>query len=137
MKLVTKSCMVGILFSTDELYILNQALNEVCNGLYLENFEKCMNAKREEVNSLLLKIHTICIRKCRLFQCEQNGLVVHLLDSDIFLLKSSLEIVCCEIDKFEFDTRLGTSINNVIALLDSLTVMSEIFSHMDEMIERH
>ena len=45
-----------ISFSESELLILNAALNEICNGIDLEEFETRMGSDREEVSILLGKI---------------------------------------------------------------------------------
>lgn len=60
MKLKSKSgdC-VEIQLTSDELMILNNALNEVCNGLDLPEFHTRMGAGREEVGRLLEEIHSI------------------------------------------------------------------------------
>ena len=48
---------ITVNFEIDELYILNNALNEVCNGLYLDAFSTRMGSEREQVAALLAEIH--------------------------------------------------------------------------------
>lgn len=44
----------------DELGIINNALNEVCNGIHLEGeFDTRMGCTVEEARELLAKIHTL------------------------------------------------------------------------------
>jgi hypothetical protein len=44
----------------DELEIINNALNEVCNGIHLEGeFETRMGCSVEEARALLAKIHAL------------------------------------------------------------------------------
>lgn len=43
----------GVEFDRQELLIIHAALNEVCNGIALFEFETRMGAKREEVARLL------------------------------------------------------------------------------------
>ena len=44
----------------DELYIINNALNEVCNGIDLEGeFDTRMGCTVEEARELLAKIHAL------------------------------------------------------------------------------
>lgn len=47
---------VELQLSREELLILNNALNEACNGLSLFDFETRMGATREEVQSVLKNI---------------------------------------------------------------------------------
>ena len=45
--------------TTDELGIINNALNEVCNGIPLEGeFDTRMGCTMEEARALLAKIHS-------------------------------------------------------------------------------
>jgi hypothetical protein len=45
----------------EELRIINNALNEVCNGIHLEGeFDTRMGCTLEEGRALLAKIHTLC-----------------------------------------------------------------------------
>ena len=47
-----------------ELYIINNALNEVCNGIHLKGeFDTCMGCTVEEARELLVKIHTLASRQ--------------------------------------------------------------------------
>ncbi|MBD2604485.1 hypothetical protein H6G81_08065 [Scytonema hofmannii FACHB-248] len=48
-----------IQFSIDKLLILNNALNEVCNGIKLPEFSTRMGAEREEVKILLKSINKL------------------------------------------------------------------------------
>jgi hypothetical protein len=46
-------------FSLEELFILNNALNEVCNGMRVPEFATRMGAELDEVDDLLDQIHSI------------------------------------------------------------------------------
>ena len=47
----------------DELFIINNALNEVCNGIHLEReFSTRMGHSVEEARELLDKIHALASR---------------------------------------------------------------------------
>ena len=60
MRLVTKEANGATLqFTEDELHILNNALNEVCNGLDLWEFSTRMGAERGEVQRLLAEIQNL------------------------------------------------------------------------------
>jgi hypothetical protein len=46
--------------TNDELRIINNALNEVCNGIDLEGeFETRMGCTLQEARDVLVKVHTI------------------------------------------------------------------------------
>jgi len=46
--------------TTDELGIINNALNEVCNGIHLEKeFDTRIGCTVEEARELLVKIHSL------------------------------------------------------------------------------
>lgn len=45
--------------STDELYLINNALNETLNGIDLEEFQTRVGASREVVGALLQDIHAL------------------------------------------------------------------------------
>lgn len=52
--------------SEEELKIINNALNEVCNGIQLEGeFDTRMGCNVEEARAVLAKIHALAIDSCR------------------------------------------------------------------------
>lgn len=51
---------VGLRASPEELLILNNALNEVCHGLDMEEFGTRMGAELSAVESLLAQIGAVC-----------------------------------------------------------------------------
>jgi hypothetical protein len=48
-----------IRFSNDELVILNNALNEICNGVDIPQFETRVGYSRERVEALLEQINSV------------------------------------------------------------------------------
>ena len=46
-------------FSKDELYIINNALNEVCNGIDLFEFDSRLGTTIDEVKALLKDINSV------------------------------------------------------------------------------
>ena len=48
-----------IRFSNDELIILNNALNEICNGVDIPQFETRVGYPRERVEALLEQINSV------------------------------------------------------------------------------
>jgi hypothetical protein len=60
MKVVTLSeAGATVVLSSDEIGILNNALNEVCNGLEIPEFATRMGADIDEVSHLLHEIHSL------------------------------------------------------------------------------
>lgn len=51
-----------IILSFTELCTLNNALNEVCNGLHIAEFSTRMGVEREEAARLLEQIHALITR---------------------------------------------------------------------------
>jgi hypothetical protein len=50
---------VTIRLTVDELYALHNALNEVCNGLDIQEFSSRMGVEREEAATLQEQIHAL------------------------------------------------------------------------------
>jgi hypothetical protein len=51
-----------IVLTKDELEIINNALNEVCNGIDLEGeFSTRMGCKVEEARAVLFKVHSLVL----------------------------------------------------------------------------
>jgi hypothetical protein len=44
-------------FSNDELFIIHAALNEICNALYIYDFEAEIGSSKEKALKLLDKLH--------------------------------------------------------------------------------
>jgi len=54
----------------DELYIINNALNEVCNGIHLDGeFGTRMGCSVEDARELLTKIHTLASGQLSVIAC--------------------------------------------------------------------
>ena len=51
-----------IRFSLTELVTVNNALNEVCNGLHIQEFATRMGVEREEAATLLEQVHALIDR---------------------------------------------------------------------------
>ena len=54
--------LVTVELSTDEILVLNNAMNEVCNGIHLEGeFGTRMGCSIEEARRLLADIHSLVV----------------------------------------------------------------------------
>lgn len=79
-------------------------LGEVCWGFRVEDFEDAFGVKAEIVEELL----------DRLIKCEKSGeFEVFLEKSEIKIIKKALDEVEKEIEEWEFETRIGTSLEEV------------------------
>ena len=58
----TRSSSVTVNLEVGELYLLNNALNEVCNGLHLDAFATRMGCERSVAAALLAQFHAMLER---------------------------------------------------------------------------
>jgi hypothetical protein len=82
-------------------------LGEVCWGFKVDNFENTIGAKQEIVESLLE----------RLLKEEKLGIIETFLnESELAIIRRALHAVEKEIEEWEFQTRIGVSLEEVKAL---------------------
>lgn len=90
-------------------------LGEICWGFEIIDFEKKIGEKKEFVENFLK----------RLIKEEKDGIIdVSLSASEIEVIRNSLKEVEKEIEKWEFQTRIGFSleeINNLPVFIQGLT----------------
>ena len=101
--------------SWEEVRILHQVLNEVCNGLRIENFEKTigdMDAAKIEMSNLRALYADSNARK------DSRRISIHMTPSLIEICRNALARVQMEIDDWDFETRLGASKQQVQSMLD-------------------
>jgi hypothetical protein len=85
-------------------------LGEVCWGFPIDNFEKKIGVKKEIAEQLLK----------RLIREEKTGVIeTHLSDAEVEILKRAFKEVVNEMEKEEFHTRIGATLDMVreIAIL--------------------
>jgi len=79
-------------------------LGEICWAFQIDNFGKKIGAKKEIVKTLLE----------RLLKEEKDGIVeTYLDDSEVEIIKKSLNEVAKEIEEWEFQTRIGVPFEKV------------------------
>ncbi len=86
--------------NSNEFYIILAVLNEVCHGLRISNFEKTIGAAEQTVIAFMDGL-------------KAKGLseeVLLLKDSEVQILKNSFKEVFRQLEEFEFETRIGFSI---------------------------
>jgi uncharacterized protein YlzI (FlbEa/FlbD family) len=93
---------------------ISNILNEVCNGLKIENFNKKIGFSREETRSLLVKI----MKHEAPFTEWQNPVTVDLDESEIQIIENSINEVLNQIDEWEFHTRIDAAIPEVKSILN-------------------
>lgn len=79
-------------------------LGEICLGFKVKNFEEVIVVKKDVAESLLR----------RLAQEEKNGIVdTYLTDAEVEIIKRALPVVANEIEEWEFETRLGYTLEEI------------------------
>ena len=109
---------VSLVLSLDELVTMAQALNEVCNGIYVSDFETKMGS--DEIETLqLLEDFLIPIYR----QMKRSGVsdsVVRFSRRQLRAVIGAFEEVCKEIDAIEFATRMGAERSEVDRILHEI-----------------
>jgi len=99
----------------DEMGMINNALNEVCNGIYLREFASRMGAPVDAVRAVLRSVHDL------LLTIRGNGLpesetVTTFAFDELAIMRNALAVILREIDEVEFETRLGATQKEIEAL---------------------
>ncbi len=84
----------------EDVWPLLNVLNEICHGIHIDDFEKCIGSKKEIVVELMDSIA----------KDENKGdVVLCLSDLEVNIVINSFKCVFKEIEEWEFQTRLGVS----------------------------
>ncbi len=86
-------------------------LNEVCHGINVSNFEKSIGEKKEVVVAFMDKISN---------EEGKDNIILNLNNSELSVLKNSINEVFKQIDEWEFETRIGISIQEMKTILEKL-----------------
>lgn len=113
--------------SLDALGTMGNALNEVCNGIRVADFESKMGGRPEEVEQILDEIIPI-YRKAD--KVRSPHVTVSFSSREVRSIIGALKTVCREIDEIEFYTRMGAEISEVEEMIDKLI---PIYHKMKEM----
>ncbi len=89
-----------------DLPIINNSLNEVCNGLHVDDFEKKIGVTKSHAQQLLKKVHRN-IAKQELHKKDVEHF--HLTVEDLIVVKNALTEVLRQIDDWEFETRMDVT----------------------------
>lgn len=97
---------------SNEVWPLLNVLNDVCYGIHIHDFENIIGSKKEIVIDLMDKIS---------IEENKEEAILNLNDSELNILKKSFEEVFRQIDAWEFETRIGISIQEAIKIKDKIT----------------
>lgn len=111
---------VRLRVNLDELGTMGQALNEVCNGLYVADLEAKMGLSELETETILDSIVTI-YRKME--PLGITDLSVHFGRRELGAIIGALQEVCEVLDPREFATRMGTPRSEVDHILKAISPM--------------
>ena len=104
-----------IKINKNELWPLLNIINEICYGINISNFEHTIGAKREILIELMNKISR---------EEEKEHAILTLNDCELAILKNSFKEIYKQIEDWEFQTRIGISIQNANNIKDKLTPYS-------------
>jgi hypothetical protein len=100
----------------EEIWPLANVLNEVCHGINVNDFEKEIGFKYENVFSLLRKID-----KYEVTSEEPNVEILLTLNrQELEIIKNSFEEVFRQIEEWEFQTRIGVTIEEANAIKEKI-----------------
>jgi hypothetical protein len=106
-----------LILSGSELRGMGNALNEICNGIFVADFTAKMGAEPDTVHQILLDMLAI-YRKMK--QSGSKQVVVRLSRSELRAIIGALKEVRQGIDAIEFFTRLGVECGEVDRILDEV-----------------
>ena len=104
--------------SMSELKIIHQALNEVCNGFKIDDFEKTIGFSRESVVSEMDRLKKIYAEAVR--ENDRESVDVRVAPNQLQIYRSALQEACREIDEWEFDSRFDSVKSEALGLLSQL-----------------
>jgi hypothetical protein len=113
MQAASKSGSLVLTLDREELRHLNNALNEVCNGFTVANFEAAIGVTRLGATDLLRRVHQLD---------GQKPIELELTDLDA--LRNSLTAVLSELEPWEYSTRMGFEVSESEALRNRLDALA-------------
>jgi len=108
---------VALALSREEAAHANNALNEVCNGFAIANFEATIGLTRAQAAGLLRRVHESFGDSAR---HEAIDITLPELDG----LRHALTAVLAELDAWEYATRMGFEVAESEALRNRLDTLA-------------
>ena len=96
MQVISQSGALTLALDREEVRHLNNALNEVCNGFAVANFEAAIGLNNGQAADLLRRVHHLA---------THQPIDVTLAELDA--LRNSLTTVLAELEPWEYPTRMG------------------------------
>lgn len=100
-----------IKLNSNEFWPLLNILNEVCHGIKINNFENSIGSSKKIVEDFMDSIAK---------EENKNEVVLNLNHVELKVLKNSFEEIFRQIDEWEFQTRIGISIQEARKIQEKL-----------------
>jgi len=110
---VSNSGSLVLTLDREELRHLNNALNEVCNGFTVANFEAAIGVTKLRATDLLRRVHQL-----------DGQRLMELTLPDLDALRNSLTAVLSELEPWEYSTRMGFEVSESEALRNRLDALA-------------
>ena len=107
----------SLLLSRDALATMHEALNEVCYGIDVVDFEAKVGAKLTEVEQQMDQTSRIYYKMKK--QGSTEG-IVSFSDRELRMIIGALQEVCREIDDWEMPLRVGAKVDEIDEILVEL-----------------
>jgi hypothetical protein len=107
---------VTLRLGENEIVQWNNALNEVCNGFVVENFQAAIGLPRETARHLLDRIQQLIPGVGQDFSLDE-----------LLALRNSLTAVLAELHPHEFRARMGVSVEETQEMRNALDLLTGQF----------
>lgn len=101
----------------DELWPIVNVLNEVSQGLYIDDIEQEVGFKCEQILLLMHRIKSYQVKESEL----KNPFFISFNIDEKNIIKNCFQVVLKEIEEWEFSARIGISINEAKKIVDKIT----------------
>lgn len=117
----------SFMMSRHELGTIGNALNEVCNGIHVVDFESKMGGDPKETERILDDIIPV-YRKVK--RTKSASAAVRFSRRELRAIIGALKEVLLEIDAIEFATRMGAEIREAKRILDQIVPIYRKMKHL-------
>lgn len=104
---------ITLRLSDDEIGHWNNALNEVCNGFSVANFQAAIGIPRDRAATLLERIHALTAGCPEVFGSDE-----------VLAVRNALTATLTELDAAEFHTRMGFSVEESREMRNALDALA-------------
>ena len=108
---------VSLLLSRHELKMMNNALNEVCHGLRVVDFEAKMGSDKSETWPILKNIGRIY---GEMKKSDNQDVEIGFSRRELRAIIGALQEVCESLDAWEFPIRMGAERSEVDQIMDEI-----------------